>query len=853
MNDMLTPSTGTVKEASISVVLDFESLRAKMSADGIDMSSDVAIRVGGFTRFSTDPAKRSDTAGWVKIFADGKGATYGDFRSNTTGSWCSYLRVPNDVKQLHAAEGKVAIALRDAASAKYDAEHTAEAAALWASATDCVDHEYLTAKAVPALGGVRRSKGMLLIPGYDSYGNLRSLERIFYVDTDGKRERIRRHVGPKKGSHLVLGTLGDFAIFVEGYADGATIHGATGHPVVVCFSANIGNVVKDILTAHPGLKIMIAGDDDWAATENIGRKAAESAGRLADGFVVFPVFPGIRAATDTDFNALALKVSPDAVRKQINDAVDKMHELSSPAHQAFLAMGVIPLGIKGGNPVIAKEMRSKGRVSTEILFVKNRKEALSTLGSMSALADIAITDKGKPDYDAIYDHLRASCESQGVYFVTDERGAGLWLDQNKQPKLHTGDRCYKDGDTYYMPDYYGFRLPAKVYDPVKMREMASEWHAAIALMAGDYMASMLVGWSVAAFMGGALPWRPHIWVIAPSDSGKSYIRVSVEKVMGKAARSNDGCFGTSAGIRGIVQNSACSVIIDETESSNSNGDSLVKEFVELARSAAQGTKAHKATAAMDSRQFQLMSPMYMSSIESVELKDADRTRILELEFEPIGAKPSDMLKDFEKLNALGAQILAGIVGEWPQLQAALAEGHGEVEKHGGKWRMQNTVGALLGLAKWVTGKTDIQMPYGMLKERYIPQDTNNLVSTILDLPINQTYTVGHIIAELMNGSLEKDSTDGKAAIREMETKVGVTIMAPAFTKKPDEFVLGIPITSPTLAKALSGGRSSTSDWNSKLKAFPGAEAGKSISFSSVKGCKGVRIKLTSLKDIDPPF
>src|SRR3546814_17620903 len=49
----------------------------------------------------------------------------------------------------------------------------------------------------------------------------------------------------------------------------------------------------------------------------------------------------------------------------------------------------------------------------------------------------------------------------------------------------------------------------------------------------DPVAALLtLGFIVAAPIGGALHWRPHMWIVGPSGAGKSTLHLVIRKLMG---------------------------------------------------------------------------------------------------------------------------------------------------------------------------------------------------------------------------------------------------------------------------------------------------------------------------------
>lgn len=219
-----------------------------------------------------------------------------------------------------ARQRKAAAAARDAADAQRarENEEAAESArSQWRTAREdgASEHAYLKRKGVRAYGLRVAPDGALLVPLCGTGGVLQNLQRI---GSDGKKRFLPR--GRVVGLFHVLGTLNDATaiLFAEGYATAASVHEATGLPVVVAFSAsNLKRAGKALRAAHPAARLIFAGDEDMTLADgsrNTGRKAATEAAAMVQGVAVFPT--GMDAS-GSDFNDLHQQRGIDAVREQI--------------------------------------------------------------------------------------------------------------------------------------------------------------------------------------------------------------------------------------------------------------------------------------------------------------------------------------------------------------------------------------------------------------------------------------------------------------------------------------------------------------------------------------------------------
>ena len=122
------------------------------------------------------------------------------------------------------------------------------------------EHPYLIKKKVEPFN-IKQIEDTLLIPISDIDGNIISTQKIF---PDGKK-LFQKDCSPV--GTFTLGEVKDKAIVCEGFATGASIHMATGLPVIVCFSANA--LAKISTLTKRGIRFIIAGDNDEAGKEAV--------------------------------------------------------------------------------------------------------------------------------------------------------------------------------------------------------------------------------------------------------------------------------------------------------------------------------------------------------------------------------------------------------------------------------------------------------------------------------------------------------------------------------------------------------------------------------------------------------
>ena len=139
------------------------------------------------------------------------------------------------------------------------ASASSKAQRLWERAQDNGVSTYLQRKQIGAYG-IRFSFGKLLVPLCDVAGKLHGLQ---WIAEDGGKVFGTGTV--KEGHFHLIGAVTDGMplAFAEGYATAASVHMATGWPVVVCFDAgNLMPVVIAFRKLYPDHELIVAGDDD---------------------------------------------------------------------------------------------------------------------------------------------------------------------------------------------------------------------------------------------------------------------------------------------------------------------------------------------------------------------------------------------------------------------------------------------------------------------------------------------------------------------------------------------------------------------------------------------------------------
>jgi len=214
-------------------------------------------------------------------------------------------------------------------SAELEAQFTAAAVAAkawWDGAVNGADaaaHPYITKKQIQP-HGTRVRKDGLLVPLYNADGEFRSIQQIA---ADGKR--LFWKGTQVEGNHF---PIGDFSagpiVLCEGFSTGASIHEATGYPVVVCIDAgNMAPVARWAGHKWAGREFIVAADDDWhlplqePPKPNKGRVSGESAARILGSRLIVASLLGLESEGGDDFNDVAREYDLQTVAEQFESGM----------------------------------------------------------------------------------------------------------------------------------------------------------------------------------------------------------------------------------------------------------------------------------------------------------------------------------------------------------------------------------------------------------------------------------------------------------------------------------------------------------------------------------------------------
>lgn len=286
------------------------------------------------------------------------------------------------------------------------------------------------------------------------------------------------------------------------------------------------------------------------------------------------------------------------------------------------------------------------------------------------------------------------------------RGVGCWRRDDGSLVWHCGDRVLINGRVEQPGEIDGFVYPGApaILPPAKSNEGDGKTaaHEIYKLLKTwnwerkDTDARLLLGWIAAAFVGGALAWRPMAWLTGDAAAGKSTVHHLLALLFGpesivQAANT------TAAGIYQEVGYSSLPVAIDELEPEAD--DKRTSDVIGLARLASsggvllRGGKDHKGT------QFQARSCFMFSSILIPPLTDAERSRMAILSLRPLPSDAKEPVLDPKHFRLLGRLIQRRMMDQWHRLDETVSRFKDAVRKAGHGSRAANQFGTLLACSE----------------------------------------------------------------------------------------------------------------------------------------------------------
>lgn len=304
------------------------------------------------------------------------------------------------------------------------------------------------------------------------------------------------------------------------------------------------------------------------------------------------------------------------------------------------------------------------------------------------------------------DILQRACALAGIFDPQGRVfGRGAHRGKNGELILHCGDAVFVAGEESVfkqpgMIDGMVYPTAPAIPRPDPNEQGTGPGEELLSLYRSWYWARpivdpmLLLGWTGCALIGGALPWRPHVWVTGSSATGKSTLQKALEYLLdGAALHTQD---ATEAALRQLLKQQTLPVLFDELEANEDNR--RAKAVINLARLASSGGDAHRGGQDHEGHAFKAKTCFLFSSILLPPLLQQDRNRMAILELEKIPKDADAVELDPHKLREIGRQFRRRLIDQWPRLEALLAKYRTALAGVGHGGRSQDQFGALLAVA-----------------------------------------------------------------------------------------------------------------------------------------------------------
>lgn len=309
--------------------------------------------------------------------------------------------------------------------------------------------------------------------------------------------------------------------------------------------------------------------------------------------------------------------------------------------------------------------------------------------------------------------LIKACTLLGPWEPQDsERWQGCWTDAGGNLVVHTGDKVIqcdaKGGGHVYEPgeqDGYVYPARAKIPGPTPLREDPPLPAARILRtelrkwnwVRPEIDPHLLLGWIGAAFLSGALAWRPMVFITGDKATGKSTLQNILKGLFGDWLVS--AADTTAAGLYQRIGLSCRPIAVDELESEADVRKQ--KAVLKLARLAASGDVFLRGGDRHQGVKFNARSAFLFSSINAPPLEPQDLSRMALLRLDRLESGQAPPTVDPNSLLYVGRSVLRALIREWPRFQETFEAFSAELYAGGMDGRGQAQFGTLLTCADMI--------------------------------------------------------------------------------------------------------------------------------------------------------
>jgi putative DNA primase/helicase len=399
----------------------------------------------------------------------------------------------------------------------------------------------------------------------------------------------------------------------------------------------------------------------WPDNDSPGMVAAEAIAKRLESICeqISMVVPPIDAEAGWD--------AADATLEQMQDLIQHAEARANitpeinvePAQSDRVAD--LPFRLLGADGDLFYYMPDKSQQIVSLAAAAHSKNNLMRLAPLQSWEIVFPGNNSGANWDAAINALIQRSQSMPMFDSRRIRGRGCWID-GKDIVYHAGDKLVVNGEFVQIPAYNSSRRAiyhGALEIPTETDQVATNSESAKLIDLCEMLSwerplygKLLAGWLALAPIGGALRWRPHLWVTGPSGSGKSWIVSNIiQPIVGDAAVHVQGAT-SEAGIRGTLGSDSLPVVFDEAESEDRASQTRFESILTLARQSSTETGAGivKGTAQGGSVTYLIRSAFLFASIGVAAVKKSDVSRISILQLRKNLGR--DASEHFDKVVAL---------------------------------------------------------------------------------------------------------------------------------------------------------------------------------------------------------
>lgn len=207
---------------------------------------------------------------------------------------------------------------------------------------------------------------------------------------------------------------------------------------------------------------------------------------------------------------------------------------------------------------------------------------------------------------------------------------------------------------------------------------------------------LLLGMVAQMYVCGALRWRSHMWITAPTGAGKTTLQNIVrENLQGWCLHTEE---ATEPSIRQVLKDDTLPVLIDEAESHDRPEQK--QAIINLMKRASAGGKIHRGGADHKHSEFTAQSCFLLTSVLHAPLRGEDRNRmaILEMRAAPDSSRPPPLALELATWRTLGRRFHRRMIAHWGRWEGTYDAYRAAIADLGYPSRTQDTYGTLLACA-----------------------------------------------------------------------------------------------------------------------------------------------------------